>query len=100
MSVGAPTVACVEHDAAIALHEVRKSFGDVRAVDGLTLEVPQGVCFGLLGPNGAGKSTTMRMLTAQARADSGTIRILGLPVPEESKRVRALMGVVPQQDNL
>ena len=72
----------------------------VRAVDGLSLEVPTGVCFGLLGPNGAGKSTTMRMLTGQARADSGEISVLGLPVPRESKRTRALMGVVPQQDNL
>ncbi|MFL5976120.1 MAG: ATP-binding cassette domain-containing protein, partial [Solirubrobacterales bacterium] len=47
---------------AILLRGVRKSFGDIVAVDGLDLEVPEGTCLGLLGPNGAGKSTTMRML--------------------------------------
>lgn len=55
---------------------------------------------GLLGPNGAGKSTTMRMLTGQARATSGRIEVLGLPVPQDSKQTRARMGVVPQLDNL
>ena len=48
-----------------------KRFGPITAVDGLDLEVPQGICLGLLGPNGAGKSTTMRMLTGQARAERG-----------------------------
>ncbi|TDC54980.1 ABC transporter ATP-binding protein [Actinomadura sp. KC345] len=77
-----------------------KRFGDFTAVDGLDLEVPAGVCLGLLGPNGAGKSTTMKMLTAQAIADEGSIHVLGFEVPRESKRARAVMGVVPQQDNL
>jgi lipooligosaccharide transport system ATP-binding protein len=58
------------------------------------------VCFGLLGPNGAGKSTTMRMLTAQARADEGEIVVLGYTLPRESKQARIEMGVVPQLDNL
>ena len=85
---------------ALVLREVVKTFGDKRAVDGLTLEVPAGVCLGLLGPNGAGKSTTMRLLTGQSRADSGTIEVLGHPLPAESKAARSLMGVVPQADNL
>ena len=85
---------------AIVLRDVVKTFGDKRAVDGLTLEVPAGVCLGLLGPNGAGKSTTMRLLTGQSRADSGTIEVLGHPLPAESKAARSLMGVVPQADNL
>lgn len=75
-----------------------KQFAEVTAVDGLTLEVPTGTCFGLLGPNGAGKSTTMRMLTGQAHPTSGTIEVLGLPVPKRSKEARALMGVVPQTE--
>ncbi len=79
---------------------VVKAFGSLRAVDGLDLDVRAGTCLGLLGPNGAGKSTTMRLLTAQAIADEGTIEVLGFPVPEQSKQARALMGVVPQQDNL
>ncbi|WP_207943287.1 ABC transporter ATP-binding protein [Actinomadura sp. KC345] len=86
--------------AAVSLRGVVKRFGDFTAVDGLDLEVPAGVCLGLLGPNGAGKSTTMKMLTAQAIADEGSIHVLGFEVPRESKRARAVMGVVPQQDNL
>jgi lipooligosaccharide transport system ATP-binding protein len=84
----------------LSLRGVVKAFGDLRAVDGLDLDVRAGTCLGLLGPNGAGKSTTMKLLTAQAVADEGTIEVLGLEVPRQSKQARAQMGVVPQQDNL
>jgi lipooligosaccharide transport system ATP-binding protein len=86
--------------AAIELTGVRKTFGPITAVDGLDLEVPKGICLGLLGPNGAGKSTTMRLLTGQALANEGEITVLGHRLPEQSKEARALMGVVPQLDNL
>jgi lipooligosaccharide transport system ATP-binding protein len=92
--------------AAISMRAVHKRFpgagagGSIKAVDGLDLEVPSGVCFGLLGPNGAGKSTTMRMLTAQTLADEGEIEVLGFELPRESKQSRLEMGVVPQLDNL
>jgi lipooligosaccharide transport system ATP-binding protein len=85
---------------AISLQGVVKRFGEIVAVDGLDLEVPAGQCFGLLGPNGAGKSTTMRMLTAQALPDAGSISVLGYELPRESKQSRLEMGVVPQLDNL
>ena len=85
---------------ALRLREVVKTYGDLVAVDHLSLEVPEGICLGLLGPNGAGKSTTMKMLTGQVLADSGTIEVRGIPVPKESKRARSVMGVVPQNDNL
>ena len=85
---------------AIHLRGVVKRFGPITAVDGLDLDVPEGICLGLLGPNGAGKSTTMRMLTGQAIADEGDIRVLGHQLPDESKEARARMGVVPQLDNL
>ncbi|OOC52504.1 MULTISPECIES: ABC transporter ATP-binding protein [Nocardiopsis] len=85
---------------ALLLRGIVKRFGSLTAVDGLDLEVPQGIVLGLLGPNGAGKSTTMKMLTAQSVADEGEIRILGHEVPAESKWARARMGVVPQHDNL
>ncbi len=85
---------------AIRINQVHKSFGPVKAVDGLDLEVPEGICLGLLGPNGAGKSTTMRLLTGQAIADSGEIEVLGYQLPEDGKQARARMGVVPQLDNL
>ena len=82
------------------LRGVVKRFGALTAVDHLDLDVPEGTCVGLLGPNGAGKSTTMRLLTAQAIPDEGTIEILGHKLPKESKVARARCGVVPQLDNL
>ncbi|MDX6727251.1 MAG: lipooligosaccharide transport system ATP-binding protein [Baekduia sp.] len=85
---------------AIRLHGVVKRYGDVTAVAGLDLIVPDGTCVGLLGPNGAGKSTTMKLLTAQAIADEGRIEVLGHRLPGDSKAARAEMGVVPQLDNL
>ncbi len=86
--------------AAIELSEVVKTFGAITAVDGIDLEVSEGTCLGLLGPNGAGKSTTMRLLTGQAIADSGSLRVLGYELPAQSKAARSHMGVVPQLDNL
>ena len=74
---------------AIQLRGVVKRYGPITAVDGLDLEVPFGTCVGLLGPNGAGKSTTMRLLTAQAIPDEGSIEILGFKLPKESKAARA-----------
>ncbi len=85
---------------AIRLRGVTKRFGEITAVNGLDLDVPEGTCVGLLGPNGAGKSTTMKMLTAQAIADAGEITVLGFEVPKDSKQARALCGVTPQLDNL
>src|ERR687890_116326 len=85
---------------AIRLRGVVKRFGAITAVDGLDLDLPEGTCVGLLGPNGAGKSTTMKLLTAQAIADEGTLEVLGHRLPDESKQARALMGVTPQLDNL
>ncbi len=86
--------------AAIELKGVVKRFGPITAVNGLDLDVPEGICLGLLGPNGAGKSTTMRLLTGQAIADEGELRVLGYELPGQSKPARAEMGVVPQLDNL
>src|ERR687897_3466197 len=85
---------------AISLKGAVKTFGPITAVDGLDLEVPEGICLGLLGPNGAGKSTTMRLLTGQAIANAGELRVLGHELPQEAKAARAEMGVVPQLDNL
>jgi len=87
-------------ESAIQLRGVVKRYGPITAVDGLDLDVPEGACVGLLGPNGAGKSTTMKMLTAQAIANEGELRVLDYTLPGESKQARAEMGVVPQLDNL
>src|SRR5215216_2617012 len=87
-------------DWAISMRGVVKRFGPLTAVDGLDLDVPFGTCIGLLGPNGAGKSTTMKALTAQVIADEGELEVLGYRLPGDSKQARAVMGVVPQLDNL
>jgi lipooligosaccharide transport system ATP-binding protein len=87
-------------DLALRLRAVVKHYGEIVAVDGLDLDVPEGTCVGLLGPNGAGKSTTMKMLTAQVIADSGELEVLGHRLPGDSKAARAEMGVCPQLDNL
>ena len=85
---------------AIRLRGVVKRYGEITAVAGFDLDVPEGTCVGLLGPNGAGKTTTMKMLTAQAIADEGDITVLGHVLPKDSKAARAECGVVPQLDNL
>jgi lipooligosaccharide transport system ATP-binding protein len=87
-------------DSAIRLRGFVKRFGPITAVDGLDLDVPFGKCVGLLGPNGAGKSTTMKALTAQVIGDEGELEVMGYKLPDDSKQARALMGVVPQLDNL
>ena len=85
---------------AITIRGAVKRFGPITAVDGLDLDVPKGICLGLLGPNGAGKSTTMKMLTGQVIANQGDIRVFDQVLPGDSKPARAMMGVVPQLDNL
>ena len=85
---------------AVRLRGVVKRYGEITAVDGLDLDVPEGTCVGLLGPNGAGKSTTMRLLTAQAIADDGELAVLGYRLPQESKQARGELGLAPQLDNL
>ena len=92
--------AAASRPAAMRLEGVVKRYGEITAVAGLDLEVPEGTCVGLLGPNGAGKSTTMRMLTSQSIQDEGTIEVLGHQLPRRSKQARAECGVVPQLDNL
>jgi ABC-2 type transport system ATP-binding protein len=71
----------------------------VRALDGLSLAVPEGTLFGLLGPNGAGKSTTVRVLTTLARADSGRALVGGYEVTSQSAQVRRQIGVVGQRQS-
>jgi ABC-2 type transport system ATP-binding protein len=79
---------------------LRKSFGDVRAVDGVDLQVERGELLVLLGQNGAGKSTTLRCLGGILRPDGGLIELDGLRLPEKLDEVRARLGVVPDQARL
>src|SRR5689334_11610982 len=86
--------------AAILVRDLRKSYGAKAAVDGVTLEVPRGSFFGFLGPNGAGKSTTIRMLAGLVPADSGTIEILGFPLPAQELEIKRRIGLVPDESLL
>jgi ABC-2 type transport system ATP-binding protein len=73
-----------------------KTFGDVRAVDGIDLDVRQGEIFGVLGPNGAGKTTMLRMLATLLPIDAGRAEVFGVDVTREPHRVRQLIGVTGQ----
>ena len=79
---------------------LRKTYGDVAAVDGIDFEVQAGESFGLLGPNGAGKSTTMRMIGGTLDRSGGELDVLGMDPAAQGPEVRAHLGVIPQQDNL
>jgi lipooligosaccharide transport system ATP-binding protein len=84
----------------IAARGLTKVYGAQRAVDAIDFEVRRGETFGLLGPNGAGKSTTMRMIACRTPLTSGELFVEGLDVRSQARRVRSLIGVVPQENNL
>ena len=86
--------------AAITLRNITKSYGSLTAVDDFSLDVERGTIFGLLGPNGAGKTTLVKVLTTLLRPTSGTAAIEGESIPTAGRGVRALIGVVPQENNL
>ncbi|HEV7651388.1 MAG TPA: ATP-binding cassette domain-containing protein [Actinophytocola sp.] len=77
-----------------------KRFGDFTAVSGIDVEVRRGEAFGFLGPNGAGKSSTMRMVGCVSPRSDGELTVLGMDPDRDGPRIRARLGVVPQQDNL
>jgi lipooligosaccharide transport system ATP-binding protein len=77
-----------------------KTFGALRAVDGIDFDVEKGEAFGFLGPNGAGKSSTMRMIGCVSPVSDGTLRILGLDPAKDGPQIRGRLGVVPQTDTL
>ena len=85
---------------AIAVHELRKVYGNKAAVDGLNLIVPRGSFFGFLGPNGAGKTTTIRMLMGLAPPTSGSIEVLGLKMPGQDVEIKSRIGLVPDESLL
>src|SRR5580704_5369215 len=84
----------------VALHELRKSYGSVVAVDGLDLEVAEGECFGLLGPNGAGKTTTMEILEGLLAPTSGEVRVFGKTWQRDRDDLIGRIGVALQETQL
>ena len=77
-----------------------KRFGTFTAVDGINFDVHAGEAFGFLGPNGAGKTSTMRMIACASPASGGDLRVLKMNPRTDASRIKARLGVVPQQDNL
>jgi lipooligosaccharide transport system ATP-binding protein len=84
----------------VLAHALTKLYGTLPAVDHIDLSVRRGETFGLLGPNGAGKSTTMRMIACRTPPTSGELFVEGIDVGRDPRRVRSLIGVVPQENNL
>jgi ABC-2 type transport system ATP-binding protein len=85
---------------AIEVTDVRKSYGSVQALDGLSVTVGAGEFFGLLGPNGAGKTTFINTLVGLARIEGGTARVFGFDVQDDYRQVRDRIGLAPQEYNV
>src|SRR3970040_1757941 len=84
----------------IHARNVVKRYGSLTPVDGISFSVGAGECFGFLGPNGAGKTTTIRMITCVSPLTSGQLTVDGMDVRREPRRIKAALGVVPQDNNL
>ena len=86
--------------AAVEVADLHKHYGKVRAVDGISFSVNEGEIFGLLGHNGAGKTTTIRVLTGRARPTAGAVRVLGHDLPDDRERLKPLINLVFEDQNL
>jgi ABC-2 type transport system ATP-binding protein len=84
----------------IQTENLTKKFGDIIAVDHLTLDIPEGEVFGFLGPNGAGKTTTVRMLTSLIGPNEGTAMVNGFKIGEEDREIRLSVGVLTESPGL
>jgi ABC-2 type transport system ATP-binding protein len=91
---GTPTVPAIE------LRALCKSFGTLHAVDHLTLSVEQGEIFGVLGPNGSGKTTTINLISGLSTPTSGEVQVMGYDVRRHARRIRQMLGAVPQETAL
>ena len=81
---------------AITANQLGKSFGKVRALDQINLQIKKGLVFGLLGPNGAGKTTFIRLLTGATGATEGNISLLGFDPIQQKREMRQKIGYMPQ----
>jgi len=82
----------------ITINNLTKEFGDLIAVNNVTLSIDEGQLFGLLGPNGSGKTTMIKMLTGQIKPTKGTAEILDIDVLQDPINVRAHVGIIPEQE--
>src|SRR5829696_4282049 len=83
-------------EAAITVSRLVKSFGEVRALDGVDLEAPPGTVLALLGPNGAGKTTAVRVMATLLTPDAGEVRVAGLDALRDAPRLRERIGLAGQ----
>ncbi|MBW6452112.1 MAG: ABC transporter ATP-binding protein [DPANN group archaeon] len=83
----------------ITTEHLTKQFGNLKAIDSISIEIKKGEIFGFLGPNGAGKTTTINILTGQMKATDGIAKILGIDVNKHPVKVRENIGIVPEQEN-
>ncbi|HEX4938319.1 MAG TPA: ABC transporter ATP-binding protein [Candidatus Kapabacteria bacterium] len=88
------------NDVAIAAHGLGRQFGNLKAVDGLDLQVPRQRIYGFLGPNGCGKTTAIRMLTGLLKPTSGEVNVLGLRLPQQANALRYKIGYMTQKFSL
>ena len=84
----------------LSARNLRKSYGKQAVVDGVSITLNRGECYGLLGPNGAGKTTTLRLMLGLIEPDGGELSLLNHAVPRNAREARLRVGVVPQMDNL
>ena len=84
----------------VEAENLAKKFGDLVAVDSINFEIFKGESFGFLGPNGAGKTTTMRMIQSVSPLTEGKLTLAGMDVTENSREIKRMIGVAPQEDNL
>ena len=90
-------IGCSYRIPVVRVQSLVKSFGDLKAVDGVSFEVKTGSCFGLLGPNGAGKSTSISMIVGTLTPDTGSVEIDGKSIKGETDPLRRKVGYVPQE---
>lgn len=84
----------------VSVKALTKDYDSFRAVNGIDFEIFQGECFGFLGPNGAGKTTVMRVIYCFVPPTSGEVKVFGMDVSGSPGRIKARIGVMPQEDNL
>lgn len=84
----------------LEVEHLSKTYRQLKAVDDVSLQIAPGEIFGLLGPNGAGKTTVIKMISTLCRPDSGTVTIKGFDIHTHSRQARAVLAVVPQENNL
>ncbi len=87
-------------ESVIKAHGLTKKFGSFTAVDHIDFEVYKGECVGFLGPNGAGKTTTVRMIYCFSPVTEGELTVAGMNVSTQSREIKRMVGVAPQEDNL